>query len=114
MPLCFSTCSRVLLSGTLSLALSRPLHEIASVYSSGPIFNHKILFWRWFVQVDTRVFEAWLVLWPAGSMQSLPAAEHLPHAHSASCSQVPDVVPVPWSVAMQDPQHPEEKWDLSH
>lgn len=64
--------------------------------------------------MNTRVFEAWLLLWPAGSMQSLPAAEHFPHAHSASCSQVPDIVPVPRSVAMPDPQHPEEKWYLSH
>ena len=112
MPPSFSTCSRVLPSGTLSLTLSGPFHEIASTYSSGPLFTREILLWRWSVRVDPCIFEARLLLWPAASMQSLPVAEHLPHAHSASRSQVPDIVPVPQSVAISDPQHP-EKWDLS-
>lgn len=64
--------------------------------------------------MGTCVCEAWLLLWPAGSMQSPVAAEHLPHAQSASCRQVPDIVPVLQFVALPDPQHAQEKWDLSH
>lgn len=64
--------------------------------------------------MGTCVFGAWLLLWPAGSMQSLLAAEHFPRANSASCSWVPDIVPVPQSVALANPQHAQEKWDLSH
>lgn len=63
------------------------------------------------------------MVYPGGSLRhsccsdpqdpcSLPVAEHLPHVHGASCSQVPAVVPVALSVALPDPQYP-EKWDLS-